>query len=70
MNFDTALWRHYLYSGKRDVADAMRRAHNRAILTLVVHPNTRLRNWDITFEQKGIDTHAVRIAPSEERVGC
>lgn len=69
MNFDIELWRRLLYSKRREAADAMRRAHNRAIITLAINPRQHFRNWDITFEQKGIDTRALRIAP-DERVGC
>jgi len=65
MKFDTDLWLFYLHHGQRQVADAMRRAHNRAILSLAVNPRQRLRNWNIDFEQKAIDTHAIRIAPDE-----
>ena len=72
MKFDTDLWRHFLYSGKKGkkTADLMRRAHNRAILSLAINPRQRLHNWNIDFEQKGIDTHAIRIAANDERVGC
>ena len=62
MTIDIQLWLWYLHHGQRKVADAMRRAHNRSIITMAIHPATRIQGWNnLTFEQEGIDTKAVRI---------
>ena len=60
MTIDIQLWLWYLHHGQRKVADAMRRAHNRSIITLAIHPDTFTPGWS-NFEQMGIDTKALRI---------
>jgi hypothetical protein len=73
IDFDIELWLYLLHHKQKAAADAMRRAHNRAVINaqtrgFSISPLFPPGGWrHLSFEQNGIDSKAVYVPGEEDR---